>query len=167
MKSMFFASHINIATRSRAGNVSSCLDHIWTNFHGNEYSGVVDADITDHSPIFIAFNLRCGQKIICKTFRNHSLLAVEQLKFRMKKYVASFLDATYSNVDQMMNEFLDGFSMNYNECCRILRKNLKEGAVKKPWMTSGLMVSIRRKHELFRSYKSGIVPFEVYSRRGK
>ena len=35
--------------------------------------------------------------------------------------------------------------------------------LRKPWISDAIMVSLNRKHELFRQYKNGIVSFDHYN----
>ena len=51
----------------------------------------------------------------------------------------------------------------YSQCCPIKEKEISFTRLRKPWIYDAIMVSLNRKHELFRQYKNGIVTFDHYN----
>lgn len=69
---------INIATRITE-NSGKCIDHIWYNRFNVETSGAIISDISDHYPIFTVLGVKNDKGLIKKTFRDQSVLHIENL----------------------------------------------------------------------------------------
>ena len=54
------------------------------------------------------------------------------------------------------------YSLSSN-CCPIKEKEISFARLRKPWISDAIMISLNRKHELFRQYKNGIVTFDHYN----
>ena len=73
-----FSPLINVATRET--NISStCIDHIWFKNYNVSLAGSIIADISDHYPIFAMISTVNNNKIVKKTFRDHSASNIEDL----------------------------------------------------------------------------------------
>ena len=51
----------------------------------------------------------------------------------------------------------------YSNCCPIKEKEMSFSRLRTPWISDAIMISLNRKHELFRQYKNGIVTFNRYN----
>ena len=72
-----FSPLINVATRET--NTSSSIDHIWFNKYNVSLAESINADISDHYPIFAMISTVNNNKIENKNFRDHLYSNIEDL----------------------------------------------------------------------------------------
>ena len=61
------------------------------------------------------------------------------------------------------NNFCTNIFVIYSNCCPFKEKEISFARLRKPWISDTIMISLNRKHELFRQYKTGIVAFGHYN----
>jgi len=148
------------------GNHASCLDHVWYNQLCDVNAGVFRVDISDHYPIFISVLIRPkADHTYLKYFRDHSTPSLIHLKAEISNFSENFLTAFQGDLDAnvMMDTFINNLYNIYDRCCPIRCKNISRGRFIKPWITNQLMTFVNRKYVLFRRYKRGEIPFEIYN----
>ena len=164
LQSLAFASLISKPTRFPPDNSSSLpslLDHIWTNSMFNCSSGIVLTDVSDHSPIFVNFKPAChlNEKIEIK-FRYFS-------EENIDKFVAAISNIDWNDilVDDI-NVSMDKFDKVVNDiyCSNfpVKTKTISVKRLMKPWLTSGILHSIRKKSKYFKLLKLGIINESTY-----
>ena len=131
--------------------------------HYETLSGIFDASITDHLPIFTVVN--CSPDMnreVIKFFRDHSPLRLRQLR----DSVAGVLDFAFScgisDIDTTIVCFMEIISTLYNRCCPVRSKRITKNKLSKPYISKGLLLSINRKHALYKDYKNGSISFDMY-----
>ena len=159
LQSMNFIPAISKPTRYASGLNSSdspsLLDHTWLNFLDHTYSAIIYTDISDHCPTVIRLPVvnKPSDKIKL-TFRCHSLENVD-------KYLSSLnnMDILYdcNNPNRSVADFVTQLDHIYCKSFPVQTKYVSVSRLKKPWLTSGLMKSIRMKSHYFKLYKLGIV----------
>jgi len=164
MKSCSFVPLINIATYYSQANSAACLDHIWFNKLDSTVSGSFRVDISDHFPIFslLSVPLNVNDRIV-KSFRDHSADSLSRLCEQIKIFVRDFDFNNGTDVECAIGNFCDNLYRIYDSCCPIRKKCYPVCRKLKPWIGGALLNCIKRKHTLFRQYKSGIVEFHVYN----
>ena len=151
-----------ITTPTRVTKLSSTLiDHAYTNFSTSTavHAGVIEADISDHFPIFVVFeNCAVKSKGMCHgriTFRSYK-------KYEGKKFQDSLAEVRWDLVFKQ-NDVNKAYIMFYELFQRICDKHApiltqtatkRRNSAKKPWITTGILKSIRRKQKLYSKFKS-------------
>jgi len=148
-----------------SGNSSKCIDHIWFNNPSQLIcSGVLDAQITDHSPVFSIINgMVNNRSFTLRKFRDHSQPSLVNLSNRMQEYVDSFSLSGTDDINGKCVEFCENVYRVYDSCCPIRIKYLSQSRILKPWINNSLIDCIKRKHDLFRRYRRGEVNFHTYN----
>ena len=152
---------INKPTRN-ANNNPSILDYIWTNQLYDTFNGIFLLDITDHYPIFTIAIINCPQKRIRVKFRDNSGQNLAKLKFEVEHYLNNRVQIN-QDVSTNTSNFCNNLFVIYSQCCQIKEKEISFTRLRKPWISDDIMVSMNRKHELFRQYKNGIISFDHYN----
>ena len=149
-------SHIPLINKPtcNANNNPSILDHIWTNQLYDTFNGIILLDITDYYSIFTIAPINCPQKRIRVKFRDHSGQNSDKLKFEVEQY---FNNHVQINHDSSANTtyFCNNLFVIYSQCCPIKEKEIPLTRLRKTCISDAIMVSLNRKHELFRQYKNG------------
>ena len=68
----------------------------------------------------------------------------------------------YQDVNTNCNHFLDVIYSLYYSCFPIVTKHVSSKRIKSPWITQEIIKSIQHKFRLYKSFKLGIITFEVY-----
>ena len=113
-------------------------------------------------PIFTTVPINCPQKQICVKFRDHSRQNVARLKLEVERYVNNHVPIN-QDVSSNTNTFCNNLFLIYSNCCPIKEKEISFARLRKPWISGAIMISLNRKHELFRQYKNLIVTFDHYN----
>ena len=106
---------------------TSCtiIDHIWTNIEIEPRSGVIICDVSDHFIVFTSFLSPYKQNKIKKSFRDHSITALDGFKSSFATYAVDFygtLDG--ENLDNCISSFNGSILDIYNEHCPIRTKSV-------------------------------------------
>ena len=128
------------------------LDHIFyysNTFRSNLFSGNMFVDISDHLANF----LMLGSKQTRKDRKNVRIFS----DANKSKFKESLSNIDWTNelkcktVDEAMSFFYQTITKAYNKSFPILKLSRKR-AKGKPWITSGLKSSIKKKHILYRRF---------------
>lgn len=165
MQALNYFPHISRPTRFPDNpdlGQPSLLDQIWTNFTPPSSSGIIHFNLSDHLPIFINitlnFTLDYKHKITFRIFNgtNHNLFTNELSKVDWDEILSSH------NTNENFNAFHDKINTLYNECFPIKTKFISTKRLQNPWISSGLLNSIKYKCTLFKNYKLGLVSHSFY-----
>ena len=138
------------------------LDHLWSNQLYDTFSGIFLSDITDHYPIFTIVPINCPQKRVRVKFRDHYGQNIARLKLEVEHYVYNHVQIN-QDVSSNTNNFCNNLFIIYLNCCPVKEIEISFGRLHKPWISDAIKISLNHKHELFRQYKNGIVPFDHYN----
>ncbi|CAM1306749.1 Uncharacterised protein at_DN0802, partial [Pycnogonum litorale] len=132
---------------------SSLIDHIFTNIPNKFFkSGVINYDISDHLPVFTTFaNL---------TF--HTSLPVNTYVYDFKKYNKNRFRTDTKKIQwetdqKSANNMFNNFVHKFGNLCKqhLPKKTIKrKKQQRKPYITTGILNSIKQKHKLFRKMNS-------------
>lgn len=150
MSEFNFFSTINIFTREE-GDSRSCIDHIF--LKKNQYMReilpvVLKTKITDHYPVLI--KLLVGNEKD-ETLKSNTMLKTID-KIRLKNEVGNINWNGFYNADDVnlaTNIFIDNISNVINKCTTNIKLNHKNRK-RTPWITSGLLVSINKRDDLYK-----------------
>ena len=141
----------------------SLLDHFYIDFTAPLVSGILHHDITDHLPIFI--NVALPSPISEKsTLKYREFSRVNNDLFTRKLCEVIWEDILDPNktLNENFNSFIHTFRSIYNACFPIKTKNISPRRKRNPWVTSGIITSIKKKNNLFKNFKLGLVSEHEY-----
>ena len=141
----------------------SLLDHVYVNFSIPLVAGILHHDITDHLPIFTNISLPTpvSEKKTIK-YRDFNEINGDMFTRDLCNVVwEEILDHNKSFNDNF-DCFFDKFKTIYNKNFPIKTKNISPKKRKNPWVSSGILTSIKKKNLLFKQYKQGVVSEETY-----
>ena len=151
MTSNFLQPCLTEPTRIIQGNRPSIVDNIFTNIFDKElYRGNLLDKITDHLPNFLII------KNIKNNHKNKKIKIRDMKNFDHDKYLSDFekLDnfncLEFEDIDEVFNAYQNKFIeiINNNAPYIILSKKASKQR-QKPWVTSGILKSIKYKIKLF------------------
>ena len=138
---LFTPSSLSKPTRITT-STATLIDNIFTNVFDDKATCVnrlVCAEISDHIPIFHIHKTSDEQNKQKKTFKN-------------KLDCIDWNETTY-NVDPNIfyDNFIKKFSEIHNSCFPLKKVKSKNKRIK-PWISKGMLISIKRKNLLYKSY---------------
>ena len=126
------------------------------------FNGIFLLDITDHYPIFTIVTIYCPSKPIRFKFRDHSRQNIAILELEVERYVNNHVQIP-QDASSNINNFCNNLFVIYSNCCPIKEKEISFARLRQPWISAAIMISLNRKHELFRQYKNGTFTFDHYN----
>jgi len=138
---------------------STLIDNIFVDTLDEAYcAGLLISDISDHLPIFYISTTQTSSAVKPKYI-------VKSVRDTKESNVSKFIDKMAStdwdqicepgstDVNVSYNNFLNYFSSSYDEClpCRNVKIKIRRSGYK-PWITTGINKSIRRKNNLYKSW---------------
>ena len=172
MQSLSFIPLISRPTRFPEGNQNarpSLLDHIYTNFIHQSIAGIIHYNITDHLPVFLNMVLpekpNSTEKIRFRLFtrENKDLFKRELITVTWEEILID-----ESDINTNFNRFICLFNRIYNKHFPVITKIISNKRMMNPWITTGLLNSIRHKNKLFKKMKLGLIPqleYNIYRNR--
>ena len=160
MYSRMFFPLITRPTRITS-NTATLIDNIFTtNVNNLSVSGLMFCDISDHLPIFTL--LLDQNKNLNKTswlsFRDKSGNNVAKFKGRLANVHWDELSEC-KDTDCAYRCFLDKYTTIYNDCFPLKKVKVKNVTLSKPWITKGLLKSVRKKNLLYKRFLANPTPY--------
>lgn len=130
---------------------ATLIDNLFSNDPDNhKFSGILWSDISDHLPVFQITN--CSLKPKTKSSVYHKRLITSHNIENFHSHLCSinwdFSQSSSSNV--LYNSFMDCLYPIYETCFPVKIITVKENSKAKPWFTSGLQNSCRKKYALYK-----------------
>ncbi len=130
---------------------ATLIDHIYTNILNSEsISGIILTDVADHFATFhVAPNKMQTQKIIIKEKRIYSEANIDKFKQQLDNLDFSHI-LNNNDTEEAYCNFIDPYKHAFNMCFPLTRQRQNKKYIRKePWVTEGLLVSLRKKSKLF------------------
>ena len=138
-----------ITLPTRVNDVSSTLiDHLITNDHKNSiFPGIIKTDLTDHYPIFCSINTFTFSNKLNQQMYKRDLLnfTAENFCEDLHKSILNFFPK-----DNAINP--NNLNMIFNNFINVVKTAVDNHAPLKPWITRGLLISIKHKQKLYLSH---------------
>ena len=133
-------------------------------------SGILTYEISDHLPTFCIIPIKVDIVEQTKTFRCAKNFNVDDYVMNVENLVSdTFIDccSNNGNAELAFNNFIDGFSNIINHHMPIKAAPQKRRKTNhKPWLTKGILNSIKTKNKLFRkSYKQNNVQLTTFYKK--
>ena len=154
MSSNSFFPLISKPTRITSSSVT-LIDNIFTNiFEFKMVFGILSADLTDHLPIFQITNLEPlrNARIMPRNFCLTNSRNIENFQAKLAAINWSFLELCTCPNECYNNAFLDRFLPPYIHCFPLKKCSPTKRKFTKPWFTSDLLKSCRKKNSLYKQY---------------
>ena len=137
----------------------SLLDHVWVNFFNFSASGILDFDITDHSPIYIIVDRPIPDNNKVKlNFRDQSKTNLDAFCLDLEN--VHWSEDNYNNINDKFSYFTDTINYLYRKNCKMKVKYISEKRLSKPWINNDVLSAIRAKSNYFSLYKRGLISKE-------
>ena len=138
---------------------ATLLDNIFTNVFDNKIkSGIFVSDITDHYPIFQITSSLSIKSHPDRLKYNRSFSHCNRRSFVNRVELGDWNDAINENsVNRAYTLFVDKLTHIYDLCFPVHHVNIKSKSnriPRKPWITSAILTSIRRKSNSYLKFKS-------------
>ena len=149
-------SFIPLITRPTriTAHTSTLIDYIFTNnFCSNLVSGLLFTDISDHLPVFV---INSEDMNVCQ--KTKKINVRDKNKTNMNKFIEQLGCVNWSCLESYddpcnsYNKFLAEYTKVYNTCFPIKSIKVKHHRIDKPWLSRGLLRSIKRKNKLYKQY---------------
>ena len=140
----------------------SLLDHIFVNFTPPSCAGILHHEITDHLPVFL--NIHLPQPVSnCFKIKFRIFNEENEQKFTRKLAYTMWEELLIeSDADKNFEIFYSHFEKLYNECFPITHKDISSKRFERPWLSNGLITSIKNKNKMFKNLKLGFVDEQNY-----
>ena len=135
-----------------ADHSATLIDHIYTNVPQKVVkSGICLAGITDHLPIFCTVNNKFPTYDDRKYFRDFSRFKGELFINDLNNL--NFNNLVSSDVNQSMNNIFKALTKITDKYAPLKKiSNSQKRLLKKTWISKCLLVSIKKRHKLFKSH---------------
>ena len=139
-------------------STSTLIDNIFTNcfFESSLKKGIIKTPISDHFPIFAAFNTDKNSSITSKktviTKRIFSEVNKENFKNDLRLTDWDLLNTNENDANIMYDNFSNKFLKLYHKHFPLKDFNVKNKDLLTPWMTKGMKKSSKQKQKLYIKY---------------
>ena len=145
----------------------SLIDNIFVSNCNNFTSGLLNADISDHLPIFIIYhefyspNISYAETITYRLINDDTLNHLYNIM-----HAENILNYEASSIDDHMYYLHNRLIENYKLCCPVRSKKISPKDKIKPWINDELKQYMRRRENFFELSKRKLVsrPFYNYYR---
>ena len=145
---------------------STLIDHIYTNTINSLVSGIVKIDISDHFPIFCLAGTSLKKSCRKLFFRDYS-------KFNSDLYLHDICAMDWKAVTDQCKDLHEATTCTINALKSIVDKHApikqvssnKERLLKKPWISRGILKSIKTKHTMYKTHFLSKDPVKVKNLR--
>ena len=133
---------------------STLIDHIYTNAPiENTTSGIALADISDHLPVFCICNAPTSKNKHITYYRDYSNFCKEQYLADISQINWPDLCSTSTDLHEITCACMNKVKDIVNKHAHLKKAtNSKMKQLNKPWLTQGLLKSIKRKQKMYKSH---------------
>lgn len=131
---------------------ATLIDHIYTNSSNFDLmSGILTLDITDHLPVFCLVSNNTKKEKTSIYYRDYSQFNKEQYLYDLGKvkwndmYVDNDINETTRNIMKTIHKIID----KYAPIKLASRRKMKQ--MQKPWITNGILKSVKQKQKLYQA----------------
>ena len=150
-----------ITLPTRVTNTSSTvIDHIITNDSKHSiFPGIIKCDISDHYPVFCSIDINAPPKFSPRISVRRDLqnfdkaLFSEELHHILQTFFQSKPEINPNNFNKIFSDFIEVIITHIDHHAPLKKVSRKQLKLKlKPWITTGLLTSIKHKQKLYKSH---------------
>lgn len=155
---------------------STLIDNIFiNNLTQNYLSGIIMSDISDHLPVFYILNEQNNSAKSCKVTKKLTKRVINDKNVnRFTELISTTqwnslqLDTTDANIKY--TNFSQQFTKLYNDCFPETSTSITYKSGFKPWLSSGLLTSIKKKNRLYKTWlhkktDTALTKYKVYKNK--
>ena len=146
---------------SQSGLLTTCLDHIWSNFSFNNLSFTFNEPFTDHLPCAIIFKENTEYPKVKVQFRNFSKINKDKFLTELPNFISE-LEMPEDDVNTATSLFINGLNNLINKIFSMKVKFISNKRYNMPWLNSSLIKCITKKHKLYRLFQFGRIPYSAF-----
>ena len=152
MFAMGYLPYITLPTRITSHS-ATCIDHIFVKTPHladklSILSGIIYADISDHLPCFLSFNLpkysKTGKRPMVRLYGDSQCCVFQE------KMLSFGWDEIYTDDGDWFSNFVSAVHSIFTSSFPLVVQSRKRSK-DKPWITKGLKVSVKQSHRLYRN----------------
>ncbi len=133
---------------------ATLIDNIFTNSRCDQTSGIIMTDLSDHFPIFVSTDLDVPKKAKV----NDHVYVRQCTSQNIEIFKKELSDVNWNeecncgNANEAYSRFINKFNTIFDKCVPLKKKTSGKRNIKpkSPWITFGLLKSIRRKDVLYK-----------------
>ena len=135
-------------------HTATLIDHIYTNSLQNFTPGILTVDITDHLPIFCLVRTQLTRNHSNKKyFRDYSKLNKDLYLDDIKLIDWHEILNPEKNLNEKVQEAINTLNKIVDKHASIrLARQSKQKQLNKPWLTKGILKSVKRKQKMYRMH---------------
>ena len=142
-------------------STATIIDHIITNDNKNDISPAIfdTSEISDHYPILCEISLLTDfkPKVTTSYYRDKTNFDSESFNIDLNQilysYFSNLTSLTDNNFNNVFNKFISLISQSIDKHAPLKKFSRRQQKLqKKPWITKGILVSIKRKRSMFISH---------------
>jgi hypothetical protein len=147
-------------------NSNSLVDNFFVSLPDFQFSATLTVDITDHLPIVVALtpvvnhvNNTSKSVRLSRQFNNQNYSKLSNM-LSCENWIDVY---NTDDANHAYNLFLDKFRFYYNKAFPIVATRLDSTRKRKPWMTDGLIISCKKRSELYKQFSNNVIPKQQYT----
>ena len=143
-------------------HTATLIDNIFTNHYFESASGLLLTDISDHLPIFSICLMDPSYKD-----RNETILVRDKCPNNKIRFKEQLMNNSWFQLEGINDPktayktFFNKFSEIYNNCFPFKKIRIRCGFRSKPWLSNGLLNSIKKKNKLYKKFLQNPTPQSV------
>ena len=150
---------------------ATLIDHIYTNTTNSLVSGIVTVDISDHLPIFCVAGMPLKKQCKKQFFRDYSKFSSDLYLHDIYSIDWNAITGQCRDLHEVTTHAIDALKsiVDIHAPIKQVSRN-KERLFKKPWISKGILKSIRTKHTMYKTHflsndRAKVDEFKKYSNR--
>jgi len=154
-------------------HTATLIDHIYTNsFNQQTVSGIATVDISDHLPVFcISHETAVKRQMHPMTFRDYSTFNEELYKSDIRAIDWNTIQSKCTNLHELAIKTIEAVTVTADKHApkKCISKT-KQKLLKKPWITNGILKSIKTKQRMYKTHflsndTSKVDKYKTYSNK--
>ena len=133
-------------------NTATLIDNIFTNSSRNSFNGIILSDISDHFPIFCIHITTCVIRTDAEFKQQREYKTKNIADFSEKMRLTNWQTVLNTIEPQLAYSSFQNIFMQCYESCFPIKRMKSVYKSRKPWLSNGLIKSIKTKNQLYVKY---------------
>ncbi|EDO42599.1 predicted protein [Nematostella vectensis] len=151
-------------------HTATLIDHIYTNCPISHVTpGILTVDISDHLPIFCTFKSHLKKTCEQQSFRDFSKFNSENFLYDMNQLDWNSLHQSTKTLNEKTEDTIHAIHSVIDKHAPMkIASRAKKRQLSKPWITNGILKSIKHKQKMYRSHffsknQEKVIAYKQYS----
>ena len=142
-------------------DVTSCIDHLWTNISQIKESFVITPPFSDHHAICTYFDINYERALVNINFRDYSKRNIEKFENNSSLEFSEFTPG--EDVETMSKDIISFLKKLQEKYFPIKNKQISNKRLRAPWITSDILKCIRKRHHWYRLVRRNAITRSSYN----